>query len=462
MRVRSLSLFRAGMVPALALSLLNTTTLLAEPPEPLPGKAEANTQTVSILPAQQKGLIKVETRGHGEGRVRMSIKNTSQTRLNVVIPPGLIATTVTAQAGGGFGGGGGGAGGGGPQSMGLGSISNQPGAFGHFAEPGSNDKAGLSSVPSAAVSPEPNSVAVPVGQTVSVNVPAVCLNYGDPTPTVRDFFHIVDVEQYTADPRARKALRSLASYGTSLGVAQTVAWHAFNNMALADIAVQAPRFKFINQYEIDIAARFIDALDASRSDELVSAASLAQNCIFLQIRGTGAMKSKVDQIAMDLEGQRFFGLPIRVVGVNQTVELPGPALFLAVSLNSGKDDQPAGQVAVRHVRFGGSVQPLGLLKLKDLPTASILDADSLARSVENTIISKMVASKSAKKLQNATMVQIENWLPLTISNIVVRTGDSAGAPQTELKGLGVGPRRSLQIPVEAEAASVVRVTFNGL
>ncbi len=295
----------------LVLSLVNATALLAEPPEPLPGKAEANTQTVSLLPAQKKGLIKLETRGHGEGRVRMTIKNTSQTRLNVVIPPGLVAASATAQAGGGFGGGGGG--GGGNQSMGLGSISNQPGAFGHFGELGSSDKTGLSSVPVAAVSAEPNCIAVPVGQTISVNVPAVCLNYGDPTPTVRDFFRVVDVDQFTQNPRARKALRSLATYGTSLGVAQTVAWQTFNNLPLEEVAAQAPRFKFINQYEIDIAARFIEALDSSPSTELVDPLTLSQNCVFVQVRGTGSVKNKAEQIAMDLEGQRFFGLPVRIV-----------------------------------------------------------------------------------------------------------------------------------------------------
>ena len=52
----------------------------------------------------------------------MTIKNTSAERLNVVLPPGLVASSAVGQAGGGGGGGGGGF-----QSMGLGAGDQPPG-----------------------------------------------------------------------------------------------------------------------------------------------------------------------------------------------------------------------------------------------------------------------------------------------------------------------------------------------
>ena len=75
-----------------------------------------------------------------------------------------------------------------------------------------------------------STVTVPVGQRVEIAIPAVCLNYGSPTPTPRDKFELMDVDDYSRDPRVRKALRSLATMGTSHGVAQAAMWHLCNGV----------------------------------------------------------------------------------------------------------------------------------------------------------------------------------------------------------------------------------------
>ncbi len=43
-------------------------------------------------------------------------------------------------------------------------------------------------------------------------------------------FKLMDVDDYTKDPRVRTALRSLATYGTSHGVAQAVMWNVCNDL----------------------------------------------------------------------------------------------------------------------------------------------------------------------------------------------------------------------------------------
>ena len=119
--------------------------------------------------------------------------------------------------------------------MGLGSVSNRDGAFGEFR--GTAGAGGLQSIGTSneAIS---NQVAVPVGETVDLTIPGVCLNYGLPSPTPRNTFRLVDVNEYSSNPRVRRALRSLATYGTSHGVAQAAMWHVCNDLSFELMAEQ--------------------------------------------------------------------------------------------------------------------------------------------------------------------------------------------------------------------------------
>ena len=66
-------------------------------------------------------------------------------------------------------------GGGGLQSMGLGSAANRDGAFGEFR--GAGGLAGLRLV-AAIEEARSREIAVPVGETIELTIPAVCLNFG--------------------------------------------------------------------------------------------------------------------------------------------------------------------------------------------------------------------------------------------------------------------------------------------
>ena len=80
------------------------------------------TETVDLLQASKSGDLTVVARGHGQDQVRMTIRNTTNRRLNVIIPPGIVAASKVAQPGGG-------GGGRGLQSIGLGSVTNREGAY---------------------------------------------------------------------------------------------------------------------------------------------------------------------------------------------------------------------------------------------------------------------------------------------------------------------------------------------
>ena len=66
---------------------------LAGEDESAPRPDPVVSETVSVLAARKAGDLAVEVRGAGEDRVKLTLRNTSAKRLNVILPPGLVATT---------------------------------------------------------------------------------------------------------------------------------------------------------------------------------------------------------------------------------------------------------------------------------------------------------------------------------------------------------------------------------
>src|SRR5208282_3241291 len=229
--------------------------------------ANVATATVDLLKASKVGELSVVARGQGQDRVRLTIRNTSSQRLNVILPAGLVASAAAGQGQGR-----------GLQSMGLGMFSNRPGSFGQFR--GSGGDEGLQSV-AIDDSALDSSITVPAGESLDVTVTAVCLNFGLPTPTPRDRFTLVDVADYSTDSRVRKSLRSLCQLGTSQGVAQ--------------------------------AARFIEALDETTGSDLVDARALTEGRVFVKIQGEGALAGAAERLNEQVEKCRLLGLPVRIV-----------------------------------------------------------------------------------------------------------------------------------------------------
>jgi hypothetical protein len=435
---RYLGLARAFSASALlALTSLPGTSPADEP--------ASGADAIPILKAQCEGLLSVDLRGQGEDRVQVQLRNTSDRRLNVVIPPGLVAASTSGQ-GGGF------------QSMGLGTPTRAPGSFGAFR--GSGSGSGFQAVPVEGQDP-PEGIAVPAGKTVSVSLPSVCLNYGLPTPTPRDHFRLVDVDDYTADQRARKALRSLATLGTSQKVAQAVVWHAFNGMTIEQMAHQARRY--LNLHELTVAARFIQALDASGSSELVEPAYFQQARIFVHVRvGENSLAKDAARLASELETQSLLGLPVRVVREVPGEEAGPSALLVSLGLVSTTPSQTRGRLQVAYRAIDGSWQPLGQPTFQVAKTATALDAATLADALDRTLAGAFVSAKVVRKNTGTTTLRLDNRLPFSIAAVSVRTGKEADSGSVRLDGLGLGPARSTLAVIPAAGGVVERVELNGL
>jgi hypothetical protein len=443
-----------------AAGLLGCTLLGAASParadsdEPTPRPEPAVTATVSVLDARRTGDLSVEVRGAGQDHVKMTLRNTSAKRLNVVIPPGLVASSTAGQPGGG-------GGGRGFQSMGLGSVSNRAGSFGEFRVADSSKSTGLRSVGVKDDStPAAGAVTVPAGQTVELSVASVCLNYGVTTPTPRDKFALVDVDDYSTDLRVRKALRSLATYGTSQGVAQAAMWNVCNNLPFELMAQQAG--KVMNPREIALAARFVEAVDASASTDLVDPAYLQQGRLFVRVSGEGALARDAERLNQAMAGLRVLGLPVQVYDDGASRPVAAPALLVNVVLTGSQTGETRGRVLLSQSDASGSWASMGKTPFVEGSTLSVLDGPTLARVVDRVVGSTYVTLKPTKHGNGTTTFKVENRLPFTVARMALKTGSSSGAPSLELSGLGVAPARTGQVTVESPTARVERVELNGL
>jgi len=444
---RHLCLVRAWSAAGLLTCSMLGTAALAEPDTPAP---RGETETVDVLAAQKSGDLTLDVRGSGQDRVRMTLQNTSAKRLNVVLPPGLVASSLAAQRGGG---------GGGFQSMGVGAVTNRQGSFGRFAAPPGSES-GFQSVPVAG-EPDTQTVTVPAGQKVELTIPAVCLNYGMPTPTYRDRFHLVDVNEYTPDPRIRKALRSLAETGTSQGVAQAVMWRVCNNVPFELMVEQAS--KVINVSEVALAARFVEAVDLANGEEVVDPRYLTESRVFVHVQGEGALAKDAQRLSDELAGLRVLGLPVRVINPQELKEVTSaPALFLNVTLTDGRTGETQGRVNLTRASAEGQWLPLGKTTFTEGSSPSVLDGRGLAKALDHAVAAAFVSVKPVKRGVGSTTLKVENRLPFTLANVIVKAGNSSGAPAVPFNGLGVGPGRSAQASIQAPGAVVERVELNGL
>ena len=449
---RHLCLARAFAASGILTLMAAGSSMADEPSEPLPG-ANSAIETVKVLDAEKAGTLGVEVRGAGQESVRVLLKNQSSRKLRVILPPGLVASNAVGQPGGG--GGGGGAGGGPFQNMGLGSVGNQAGGFGQFAGPKS--EAGFRSVPITDTMTPNNTVTVPVGQTVDVSIPAVCLNYGAPTPTARARFRLVDVDDYSADVRVRKSLRTLATLGTSHGMAQAAMWRICNNTSYDEILSRGE--KVVNSAEAALAARFVNAVESG-----VDLTGFDSARVFVTVSGDASLAKETVRLARDIQGLRILGLPVEVLAKGDIPQGPAPILHLGVTLNVSETHETRGKV-VTQVGEGIEVlkwTTIGNARIDDLPAIDSLDAAALVRAVDHAVALSFVTTKVAKRSANGTTLDIRNRLPFTLAGVTLKAGTSLNAPLVDVIGLGVGPGRNGQATIPASMATVERVELNGL
>ncbi len=271
----------------------------------------------------------------------------------------------------------------------------------------------------------------------------------------------MDVAEYTPDARAQKALRSLATLGTSRKVAQAVAWNVFNEMTFPQLASRAG--KVLNPYELALAARFVEALDLSGGAEIVDPAYIQQARIFVRLQGDATTEKDAARLATELESSPLFGMPIRVVDQVPDAEVGLAALLLDITLTNSGESRTVGRIAVRSRAVNRDAWvSLGTVGMSMPVAAASLDAADLADAIDRAVAGNFVRTKVVRREPGRTTLSVENRLPLTISGLTIRAGGAEVVGTVEVLGLGLGPARSTVTTVPAASGTVERIAFNGL
>jgi hypothetical protein len=220
--------------------------------------------------------------------------------------------------------------------------------------------------------------------------------------------------------------------------------------------------RVMNEHEVALAARFVEAVDSSSASDLVDPASLMEGRVFLRVQGEGALAGDARRLNDQMEKYRLLGLPIRVVEDGDLPAASAPALFIKVMLTDSKIGETRGRIVASYCSQPDQWVPLGKANFQDNSSLAVLDGDTLARSLDRAIASAFVSVKPARRQVGSTTLKVENHLPFTLASIQVRAGTSAGAPTVPMAGIGVGPARSALLPIQAATATIERVELNGL
>ena len=300
-------------------------------------------------------------------------------------------------------------------------------------------------------------IGVSPGQTIDLSVPSVCLNFGLPTPMTRNVFTLKSVEDFSPDPRVRKALKSLSTLGTSQGVAQATMWNVCNGMSFEQIAGQS--VKTINAAELAQAVRFVEALDGSPTD-IVEPSYFQQGRMLVHVSGDSSVAKDVARINGDLGSVRMMGLPVSSVeSEDDLVPRPG-TLFVNAQLSAKKPGSTLVRVSIRGVTAFGDWKSFGQFDTKLDGSSTDLSAEAFASDLGKAIARNFVSATVVKRSTGSTTVRVANRLPMTISDLTLKAGKAGDVVGFE--AVGIGPMRNATVTLPAASAVVDGVILNGL
>jgi hypothetical protein len=181
------------------------------------------------------------------------------------------------------------------------------------------------------------------------------------------------------------------------------------------------------------------------------------------VEGQGQLSRDARRISGQLEGLRVLGLPVKVVEGETRPACAAPALAIRVVLTDAKVGETRGKIVVSSCARPDAWTPLAHVAFRENSSISVVDGAILARAVDRAISGALVSVKPARRTVGSTTLKVENRLPFTISNLVVRAGTSYGDPPVPFEAVGVGPARSAMLPIQAATATLVEhVELNGL
>ena len=234
-------------------------------------------------------------------------------------------------------------------------------------------------------------------------------------------------------------MRSLATLGTSHGVAQATMWHLCNGVPFEFLG--SSKGKVVNVHEVALAARFVAAIDASGGSELVDPSYLTEGRVIISVSGEGLLDHDAQRLEAAMEGLRLMGLPVRVLdrSAGEPPPAAAPALWVKVLLTGSAAGETRGRVFLDRSIIGGEWVALGKTTFSEGSAAGVLDATTLLKDLDHAIATAFVTVKPARHGVGSTTLKIDNHLPFTLTGVVVKAGGSSGQPKVGSRGWASAP-----------------------
>ncbi len=411
----------------------------AVPMEPLPELA-AQEPPVSLKEAIAQGRMRASWSTRTANQVRLKLTNASDRPVSIKFDTGTTLTDGSSRwlAGG---------------------PSRFEGAFGgHYEYESVTDRLRWAVVPTLP------------GRETALTLPAILLSpYEKDAKTKIDKPLTVEpLATWSKDQALGTAIEALATLGTSLPIAQGIAWRAVESKSWKALAGHEVQGRALNEFEKHAADRFlteIAKIGPVAPDALRQA--LLGRMLEVVVRQAPGKADAAKRLAELLKGRTSFGLPIQTVTTDpkkSSADSPLKAEFFVVESSpndparmmvdvtlASRSDAPGGTIRWARTRAYFGTESSDPVESTD----RFLD-DLTARFAASLVRTERTGTGSMY-----SRFRLENHSPWTISGVALRTDAGSATPAIwPVDGLGLTPRGRALVPVPADRAEPVDLRWS--
>jgi hypothetical protein len=407
--------------------------------EPVP-EMKALEPPVSLREGVAQGRMTANWVSLGRNQVRLSLRNVSENPAAVVIDPGTVLSD------------------GGNRWL-AGGPSRFAGAFGgQFVFDHLTDHLSSATVPTLP------------GKVSTLDLPAVALVDGIPGSKLKFGQRLTSetVEVWSNDRSLRKVLTGLSMLGSSLHVAQGIAWRAIEAKTWKELAGRQVQGALLNEFEKRAVDRYLSAIarcDSSSPDKLRQA--LLVELLDVVVRPSPGKNDVAKRLGERFERQSIFGLPIGKTFAGASDEKAEKPLKLEIGIVEVHSIEPLRLIVDVSLSSPSEMQGGTIRSARTRLEFGSDSADS-ADSVTHFLVE--LADRLAPALVRTERVgigpmyskfRIENRSPWTFSAVALRTDKGGEEPAIwPVDGLGLSPRGRVLLPVPADRAVPVDIRWS--
>jgi hypothetical protein len=412
---------------------------IAVPREPVPESVDQD-PPVSLREAIAQGRIVAKWVATAPNQLRLALRNTSDRNAAVRIDPGTTLTDGKAR-------------------WLAGSPSRFEGAFGGAYVFEAGDAQLRSST-----------IPVPPGRETALTLPALRLTASEPGSKIDPANPLTSesLETWSTDKSLQAVLLGLSMLGSSLPVAQGIAWRAVEAKdwkAFANLTVQG---RILNEFEKHAVDRYLaEIAKIGPAEPEVLRNSLLAGLMDVQIRQSPGKDGANKRFAALLDGRSLLGQPLGKVSSGKGKSTPvnpmrlefaivevftAEPLRLVVDVSlSTHTDAPGGSIRWARTRltFGTESSDQGE------------DVDRFLDDLTTRFAYALVRTERTGTGSMFSRFRLENRSPWTLSDVALRTGRNDSDPAVwPLEGLGLSPRGRTIVPVPADRAEPVDLRWS--